>query len=77
MTVKLPIERDGVEVIAEVSLYYSRGRKGTRDTICRRGDGPPIEPDDEETLEVDDSDWPLTKQEEEQAVEMGWKDIYD
>lgn len=76
MTIKLPIEREGVEVIAEVTLYHERASRGARDTICRRGDGPPLEPDDEETLEVESSTVDLTKQEEKRAVEMGWKEIY-
>lgn len=78
MTIQLPIERDGVEVIAEVTLYHERASRGARDSLGGvRGAGPPLEPDEPEIMEYEDSTIDLTEAEKEQAVEMGWKEIYD
>lgn len=78
MTIQLPIERDGEEIIATVTLYHELASRGRRDSCGGVGGaGPPLEPDFPELLEFEDSSIELTEAEKERAAEMGWKEIYD
>lgn len=77
MTVELQIERDDQYQTVTVHLYYQKGCRAPRDTIVRRGDGPPLSPDDETSLEFEDCDVELTEKEQEQAIRLGWDKIND
>ena len=48
----IPIERDGVEVMAECVFDHHPACRGARDSLGgKAGAGPPLEPDDPESLE--------------------------
>ena len=42
----------GEEIDVIVDYNYHRARRGARDTIQRPGDGPPLEPDEPERVEI-------------------------
>jgi hypothetical protein len=58
VTTTITVERetpgaDATEFEVEVCFCAHKAYRGARDTICRPGDGPPLEPDEPAWLEFD------------------------
>jgi hypothetical protein len=72
------------EIPVIVDYHYTKATRGARDTIGGvRGAGPPLEPDEPETVEIvsvktaDGSEYEITEEEEGRLAEEAFDDLRD
>jgi hypothetical protein len=84
MTLQAYLERDDAEITVTVDYSFSRARRGARDSLCGvRGAGPPLEPDEDEEIEIQSvtdengKEVELTADETDKIEQQCWDDIAD